>query len=67
MTGVIAGPIFNLLVGLGFTSLYCNLRTGGGSINFDIHKSEGLSTLAAVIATLIVHVVLSWIVFVNDF
>lgn len=67
MTGVIAGPIFNILIGLGITSLYCNLRAGGGSINFDIHKSEGLSTLAAVIATLVVHIVLSWIVIANDF
>ena len=65
ITGVIAGPIFNILVGLGVTALVCNLR--GGSINFDIHGSEGLSTLAAVVSTLIVHIVLAWIVFINDF
>ena len=67
MTGVIAGPIFNILVGLGVTSLACNLRSEGAVIKFNIQASEGLSTLTAVIASLIVHASLAWLVFINDF
>ena len=66
LTGCIAGPAFNLMIGLGVTTLMCNLKTEGG-ITFDIHNSEGLSTLATLLATLIVLFMLVWVVWINNF
>ena len=66
LTGCIAGPAFNLMIGLGATTLMCNLQKEGG-ITFDIHNSEGLSTLATLLATMVVLLTLLWIVWVNDF
>lgn len=66
ITGCMAGPIFNLMLGLGVTSLVCNLQTEGG-IKFDLSKDDGQATLATVFATLFIHILLAWIVFTNDF
>lgn len=66
LTGCIAGPAFNLMIGLGATTLMCNLQKEGG-ITFDIHNSEGLSTFATLMATMVVLLTLFWIVWVNDF
>ena len=66
LTGCIAGPTFNIMLGLGLTTLVCNLKMEGG-IKFDIHNSEGMSTFAVLLATLFCHIVLSWIIFANDF
>ena len=40
ITGCMAGPVFNLMLGLGVTTLICNLKSEG-SIVFDVHRSEG--------------------------
>jgi len=67
LTGCIAGPAFNLMFGLGVTTLICNLSSKKDGIAFDIHNSEGFSTFATLTATLISHIALSWIIFANDF
>ena len=65
-TGCMAGPIFNLMLGLGITTLVCNLQKPDG-LKFDIHKAENLSSLASVIATLLVLLTVIWIAVISDF
>lgn len=66
ITGCMAGPVFNLMLGLGLTTLICNLRNEGGIV-FDLHRSEGLSSMATVITTLVIASVLAFVVISNDF
>ena len=66
ITGCMAGPVFNLMLGLGGTTLVCNLKSEN-SIEFDVHRSEGLSSFFTVLATLLVAGFLSFVVFTNDF
>ena len=66
LTGCIAGPTFNIMLGVGLTCLVVNFKMEGG-IKFDIHNSEGMSTFAVLIATLFCHIVLSSIIYFNDF
>ena len=44
VTGCIAGPAFNLMAGLGITTLVTNLGLKGGIV-FDVHNSKGIITL----------------------
>jgi len=66
VTSCIAGPAFNLMCGLGITTLVTNLSQDG-AVSFDIHNSDGISSLATVLAALLIHVVFSYIVISNDF
>ena len=66
LTGCMAGPIFNLMLGLGITTLVCNLQKPDG-LQFDIQKAENLSSLASVIATLVILVTIVWIAVISDF
>jgi len=66
LTGCMAGPVFNLMLGLGITTLVCNLQIEGG-LKFDIHNAENLSSLASLIATLISLLALIWIAVISDF
>ena len=66
ITGCMAGPVFNLMLGLGITTLVCNLKNEN-SIEFDLHRSEGQSSFFTVLATLLVAGFLAFVVFVNDF
>ena len=66
ITGCMAGPVFNLMLGLGLTTMVCNLRNPDG-IEFDIKGSEGQSSFFTVLATLLVAAFLAFVVFVNDF
>ena len=66
MTGCIAGPAFNLMIGLGATTLMCNLQSDS-PITFDIHNSQGLSTFATLVSTMVALLTLLWVVWVNDF
>ena len=68
LTGCIAGPAFNLMLGLGLTTFMCNLQSESSSgIEFDIHTGEGVSSFATILATLVSLISLSWVIFVNDF
>lgn len=67
ITGCVAGPIFNLMLGFGLTTLLCNLQSESGKIIFDTTTSEGVSSFAALMATMIVLVTLIWMTFANDF
>ena len=66
ITGCMAGPVFNLMLGLGLTTLICNLRNKGGIV-FNIHASEGLSSLATVLITLFIAGYLAFVVITSDF
>ena len=68
LTSCIAGPAFNLMLGLGLTTFVTNLgmeREGG--IVFDIHNGEGFSSIATVISAFICHMALTSIIVANDF
>ena len=66
ITGCMAGPVFNLMLGLGGTTLVCNLKQEN-SIEFDVHRSEGLSSFFTVLATLLIAGFLVFVVCINDF
>mmetsp|Transcript_35111 Transcript_35111/g.46214 ORF Transcript_35111/g.46214 Transcript_35111/m.46214 type:complete len:182 (+) Transcript_35111:1410-1955(+) len=66
VTGCIAGPAFNLMCGLGITTLVTNLSISDGIV-IDIHRSEGLSSLVTILSALIIHVIFCTITFANDF
>ena len=66
MTGCIAGPVFNLMLGLGVTTLLCNLQNGKG-LNINIQGTDGQSTLISLISLLAVTVILTILVVINDF
>ena len=68
ITGCIAGPVFNLMFGLGITSLVTNLSMSDNSgIVFDIHNSEGVSSLTTILSAILIHIVFCAITFSNDF
>ena len=66
MTGCIAGPVFNLMLGLGVTTLLCNLQNGKG-LTVNIEGTDGQSTLISLISLLSVTVILTIFVVFNDF
>ena len=66
ITGCMAGPVFNLMLGLGVTTLICNLKAEG-SIVFDVNRSEGMSSFFTIVATLMIAGFLTLAVVVNDF
>ncbi len=67
LTSCIAGPAFNLMLGLGITTFVTNLGLDEGGIAFDIHTGEGISSMATIVSALICHVALSSIIIANDF
>ena len=68
VTGCIAGPAFNLMFGLGMTTLLTNLAMESSrGIRIDIHQSEGISSLATILSALLVHFALCFIVCTNGF
>ena len=66
MTGCIAGPVFNLMLGLGVTTLLCNIQNGKG-LTVNIQGTDGQSTLISLISLLTVTIVLTIFVVINDF
>ena len=66
MTGCIAGPVFNLMLGLGATTLLCNIQNGKG-LKVNIQGTDGQSTLISLISLLTVTVVMTIFVVINDF
>ena len=66
VTGCIAGPAFNLMCGLGITTLVTNLSIKDGIV-FDIHNSKGIGSLATIIAALMIHIIFCVITVSNDF
>ena len=66
MTGCIAGPVFNLMLGLGVTTLLCNIQNGKG-LKVNIQGTDGQSTLISLISLIIVTVVMTIFVVINDF
>ena len=39
-TGCIAGPVFNLLLGLGLTTIRCNMKIGEEGIIYDVENFD---------------------------
>ena len=55
------------MLGLGLTTLACNLQKESGRIDFDIHTGDGISSFITILSALIIHFALSYIVFANDY
>lgn len=66
VTGCIAGPVFNLMLGLGVTTLVCNLQVEGG-LKFNIENAKNRSSLASLLAMLLSLFSIIWIAVTNDF
>ena len=67
LTGCIAGCSFNLLLGLGLITLMVNMKIESGKIVMNIHESEGVSSFATLLATVIVLLAITMIAILNDF
>jgi sodium/potassium/calcium exchanger 6 len=68
LTGCIAAPIFNILLGIGITTIRCNLKLPQGIVydvdNFDSTARLTVSTLLASVLTLLV---LIWFTVINNY
>lgn len=68
LIGCIAGPAFNLMFGLGMTTLVTNLSLAADQgIVFNVNDSEGISSLATILSALLVHIIFCVITILNDF
>ena len=66
VTGCIAGPVFNLMLGLGLTSAVVNAHKEGGII-FDVHNSQDTTNFVTIIASLIIIVSLMALTVLSGF
>lgn len=66
ITGCVAGPVFNLMLGLGLITVKANLILEDG-IEFSRHDPEGLLTLLIILASILILSTLSWLTVSNKF
>ena len=66
LTGCIAGPVFNLMLGLGLITVKCNLLLEGG-IPFTHDDESGLLTFCIIIASILILATMVWMTFSNKF
>jgi len=66
LTGCIAGPVFNLMLGLGLITVKCNLLLDGG-IPFTYDDESGLLTFCIIIASILILSTMVWMTVSNKF
>lgn len=66
VTGCVAGPVFNLMLGLGLITVKCNLQLDGG-IKFSRKDENGNLTLAIILASILILSTVSWMTVSNKF
>ena len=66
ITGCVAGPVFNLMLGLGLITVKCNLILPDG-IEFSKTDSTGMLTLSIILASILILSTLSWLIVSNKF
>lgn len=66
VTGCVAGPVFNLMLGLGLITVKCNLLLEDG-IEFSRSDPQGLLTLSIILASILILSTLSWLTVSNKF
>jgi Ca2+/Na+ antiporter len=69
-TGCLAGPIFNLMLGMGLTTMKCNMILQGGIKygNYDkIWTSQFKLTLVTICSSIFTLLVLVWLVVTNNY
>ena len=66
VTGCIAGPVFNLMFGLGLISAVVNSHKEGGII-FDVHNSQDTTNFVTIIVMLIITVSLMALTILSGF
>lgn len=57
VTGCIAGPVFNLMLGLGLITAVVNFHKEGGII-FDVHNSQDTTNFVTIVAAIAITVAL---------
>ena len=65
-TSCIAGPVFNLMMGLGLATLQNNIHLENG-IEFDISNKDNISSFATILSSIFILVILIWMVVMNDY
>jgi sodium/potassium/calcium exchanger 6 len=66
VTGCVAGPVFNLMLGLGLITVKCNLLLEDG-IEFSKLDPQGMLTLSIILASILILSTLSWLTVSNKF
>jgi Ca2+/Na+ antiporter len=66
VTGCVAGPVFNLMLGLGLITVKCNLILEDG-IEFSKSDPQGMLTLSIILASILILSTLSWLTVSNKF
>lgn len=66
ITGCVAGPVFNLMLGLGLICVKCNLLLDDG-IEFSMYDPQGSLTLSIILASIIILSTLAWLTVANKF
>ena len=66
VTGCIAGPVFNLMLGLGLITAVVNLHKEGGII-FDVHNSQDTTNFVTIVASILITIALMVLTAVSGF
>ena len=66
VTGCIAGPVFNLMLGLGLITAMVNLHKEGGII-FDVHNSQDTTNFVTIVASIFITLALMGLTILSGF